>query len=198
MTQSVYVVKVISHKTKNKSLGVQQVKKKGSKMADTMVVEGDQTGGVDGTLTRWIDECQLSTQRLLMDTLVLVEVHRYPLHNPLFIFFHTQFKFTLYCHIRSFWSDMYTDDCFGMMREAQLPCWSTQSLQIRYKMVVCFFASLFLIRFLISGSWFSLPRRSAPSRSGRLCRGQGQVQINWPARAQSPGTERSNKVSARN
>lgn len=52
MTQSVYVVKVISHQTKNKSLGCQLVKKKGSKMADTMVVEGDQTGGVDGTLTR--------------------------------------------------------------------------------------------------------------------------------------------------
>lgn len=52
MTQSVYVVKVISHKTKNKSLGCPASQKKGSKMADTMVVEGDQTGGVDGTLTR--------------------------------------------------------------------------------------------------------------------------------------------------
>lgn len=57
-----------------------------------------------------------------MDTLVLVEVHRYPLHN-LYLYFSTHnlnlHYIVIFAH---FWSDMYTDDCFWMMHEAQLPC----------------------------------------------------------------------------
>lgn len=188
-------------KRRIKAWGVQLVKKKGSKMADTMVVEGDQTGGVDGTLTRWIDECQLSTQRILMDTLVLVEVHRYPLHN-LYLYFSTHNLnlryIVIFAHSGATCTLM---TVLGWCTRHNCHVDRLNPCKSGIKWCCLFFCISIFNTLLISGSWlslFSLPRRSAPSRSGRLCRGQGQVQINWPARAQSPGTERSNKVSARN